>query len=162
MEFIRIWNGKKLNMRPYYIPATEKDKNLRMRSKSDLEYQVVKKIKETIGYKGKQTKDDGVLRNYQIMTIDECVKNKYRGLFTITAGTGKTFTVLECINRFQKNQGKTITIIACPQTHLVGQWKLEVNEYNNLNMVDRKGFEPLIRCMPCTYPTRLDDRPNNQ
>ena len=28
--------------------------------------------------------------------------------------------------------------------------------------VDRKGFEPLIRCMPCTYPTRLDDRPNNQ
>ena len=49
----------------------------------------------------------------------------------MATGTGKTFTAFGCISRFQKSQKQTVTIIACPQTHLVDQWKREAKTYNN-------------------------------
>ena len=133
MEFDKIWNGEESGIRLYDIPTAVREKILKVCPKSDFEYQeVIKKIKEDIGYKEKRVNNSGGLRDYQIEAITEWVKNRHRGLFAMATGTGKTFTALGCINRFQRSKDRTITVIACPQTHLVDQWKREVIEYNNL------------------------------
>lgn len=72
------------------------------------------------------------LRDYQENAIFEWFENGERGIFEMATGSGKTFTALECLEKFKKeNKIPLLTIIACPTSHLVDQWEEDVIEYNN-------------------------------
>ena len=86
------------------------------------------KIEDTLKYsleKMKFTKPTPI----QAMAIPVALEGKDI-LGTAQTGTGKTFVAFGCINELQKLHQRTAVIIACPQKHLVEQWKKELTRYN--------------------------------
>ena len=129
-SFDSLWRGNISNVKIFDLPTAVKEHMLKISPKSDAEYkETLEKVCQSIGYK-KQALNE-FLRDYQIEAKNNWIRNNYRGLFTMATGTGKTFTALGCINQFQHAKKRTMTIIACPQTHLVDQWKREVGQYNS-------------------------------
>jgi superfamily II DNA or RNA helicase len=69
------------------------------------------------------------LRNYQEEAVKKWVDNDYKCVFEMATGTGKTFAALGCLEKLISEQGKTITIIACPYNHMITQWRGNIEEY---------------------------------
>lgn len=71
------------------------------------------------------------LRDYQEEAIEKWVENRYRGIFDMATGTGKTLTALGAIARISENlKGKLGVIIVCPFQHLVEQWVEDIVKFN--------------------------------
>ena len=131
-SFDNLWNNNEPHVKIFDIPIAVKNHLLEISPKSDKEYkETLNKIRQLIKYEKEQT-DEHVkkLRPYQLDAKNNWIENNYVGIFSMATGTGKTITALGCINNFQKTKKRTITVIACPQTHLVDQWKKELAEYN--------------------------------
>ena len=131
-SFDNLWNNNEPHVKIFDIPIAVKNHLLEISPKSDEEYkETLNKIRQLIKYKKEQT-DEHVkkLRPYQLDAKNNWIENNHVGIFSMATGTGKTITALGCINNFQKTKKRTITVIACPQTHLVDQWKKELTEYN--------------------------------
>lgn len=62
------------------------------------------------------------LRDYQIEAINAWFNNNCNGIFEMATGTGKTFTALSCFKILANSKNKLLTVIACPQSHLIDQW----------------------------------------
>ena len=76
------------------------------------------------------------IREYQLAAIDGWREKKYRGIFDMATGTGKTYTALAAIaHLFQRNNGRLAVIIVCPYQHLVEQWVGDIKEF---------GMKPII------------------
>jgi len=76
------------------------------------------------------------LYDYQKDAIKEWEKQKFRGIFDMATGTGKTFTGLAGVVRlcaFTNN--KLAVIIVCPYQHLVEQWVEDIKLF---------GINPII------------------
>ncbi len=131
-SFNNLWYGDEPNVRIYDLPTAIKAHLLKISPKSDVEFQeTLDKVRKSIEYKAKpNVNSKEILRDYQLEARENWVTNDYRGLLAMATGTGKTFTALGCISEFQRSEKRTMTIIACPQTHLVDQWKRETIEYN--------------------------------
>ena len=68
---------------------------------------------------------------HQKKAIDEWFNNNKQGILEMATGTGKTFTAINCLMKFNEKTENLITVIACPYTHLVSQWnKLYRNGIN--------------------------------
>ena len=131
-SFSDLWNGNETGVRIFDLPTAVRRHLLQISPKSDLEYQqTLKNVYQKIGYGAESDVATGGLRTYQVEARKNWIKNNHRGLFAMATGTGKTFAALGCISSFQKSNKRTMTVIACPQTHLVEQWKDEVGNYNS-------------------------------
>ncbi len=74
-------------------------------------------------------------RKYQIDAYKKWVANKYKGVFAMATGTGKTITSLNCIlNEFEITKSYR-AIITVPTTALVDQWKKECAKFNFKNII---------------------------
>ena len=131
-SFNNLWYGNEPNVRIFDLPTAVKEHMLKISPKSDAEYkEILDNVRKAIGYQKELDENSKeILRDYQLEARDNWIKNNHKGLFAMATGTGKTFTALGCINKFQKSEKRTMTIIACPQTHLVDQWKREAMQYN--------------------------------
>ena len=132
-SFSDIWNEKESNIRIFDLPTAIKEHLLKISPKSDQEFQeTLEKVRQSIGHRKEKQgiSEETGLRDYQIKARDNWIENNCRGLFSMATGTGKTFTALGCVEQYQKLENRTITIIACPQTHLVDQWQREVSKFN--------------------------------
>ena len=132
-SFEDLWIGKESRVKIYDLPKVVREKLLENRPRSDSEFkEIYNRICKKLGLDEEGiSNDEFKLRDYQIDAREKWIQNNYRGIFAMATGTGKTFTAFGCISRFQKSQKQTVTIIACPQTHLVDQWKREAKTYNN-------------------------------
>jgi superfamily II DNA or RNA helicase len=141
-DFEDIWNQKAANVKIFDLPTAVKNHLLKISPKSTIEFQdTFKKVCELIEIKDSEIvqKTKGIeLREFQIQAIQSWIDNDYKGIFSMATGTGKTFTAFGCINRLQKKQSRLVIIIACPQTHLVEQWKRQFEIYNNQIPDDQK------------------------
>ena len=71
------------------------------------------------------------LRGYQLEAIDAWEQNKYRGVYDMATGTGKTFTGLASICRLSETLGDNLAVvIVCPYQHLVDQWVEDIVAFN--------------------------------
>ena len=71
------------------------------------------------------------LRGYQLEAIDAWERNKYRGVYDMATGTGKTFTGLASICRLSEVLGDSLAVvIVCPYQHLVDQWVEDIVAFN--------------------------------
>lgn len=71
------------------------------------------------------------LRDYQIEAVDSWVNNDYNGIFEMATGTGKTFTALSCFKELADTKDRLLTVIACPQSHLIDQWINEIKKFHD-------------------------------
>lgn len=75
--------------------------------------------------------DDVTLRGYQVEAIDEWERNRFRGVFDMATGTGKTFTGLAAVCRLaEATDNGLAVIIVCPYQHLVDQWVDDIKYFN--------------------------------
>lgn len=71
------------------------------------------------------------LYDYQIEAIQSWSDNKYRGIFDMATGTGKTYTGLAAISTLsQRMDDKLAVFIVCPLQHLVDQWVDDIQKFN--------------------------------
>lgn len=75
------------------------------------------------------------IRDYQKDAVNEWEKHDFRGIFDMATGTGKTFTALTALERFEKRNGDIFAIVVCPYIHLVDQWAEDAVDW---------GIEPII------------------
>jgi superfamily II DNA or RNA helicase len=64
----------------------------------------------------------------QKKAIENWENNERKSIFEMATGTGKTLTALECIRKVRQDTN-TVTVIACPQNHLIEQWMDEADEF---------------------------------
>ena len=148
-SFTNLWEGRESKVRIYDLPKVVKKKMLEIRPKSNDEFEeIFQRVSKELSYKSEEPiiKKEG-LRDYQKTARANWVQNHYKGIFSMATGTGKTFTAFGCINKFQQSCDQSVTIIACPQTHLVDQWKRESRAYNSLvSQDDQVYLENEITC----------------
>jgi superfamily II DNA or RNA helicase len=70
------------------------------------------------------------LKKYQSAAIDSFVTNDYKGIFSMSTGSGKTFTASGAIVRTFENKKKLFVVIVAPFLHLVDQWEDELENFN--------------------------------
>jgi superfamily II DNA or RNA helicase len=71
------------------------------------------------------------LRGYQLEAIDAWERNRYRGVYDMATGTGKTFTGLASVCRLSEALGDSLAVvIVCPYQHLVDQWVEDIVAFN--------------------------------
>lgn len=97
------------------------------------------------------------LHDYQAEAITEWQKRKYRGIFDMATGTGKTYTGLGALTTLSKNiEHKLAAIIVCPYQHLVEQWVEDILKFN---------IDPIIGYSDSSqkdWPKRLKDAIRDQ
>ncbi|KZX10675.1 DEAD/DEAH box helicase family protein [Methanobrevibacter filiformis] len=70
-----------------------------------------------------------VLRDYQKEAIENWWENGKKGILEMATGTGKTLTALSCFSKIFHENENLITVIACPQSHLIDQWIKDVKKF---------------------------------
>lgn len=90
------------------------------------------------------------LRAYQVEAIETWERNRFRGVFDMATGTGKTFTGLAAICKLSERLNHNLAVvIVCPYQHLVDQWVSDIKRFNMNPIIgysssSQKGWESLL------------------
>lgn len=82
-------------------------------------------------------------RQYQIDAYNAWIENKFKGIFAMATGTGKTVTSLNCILQEYKKSQQYKFIVLVPTRALVEQWEDEIQikfNFQNLISISSKYF----------------------
>lgn len=144
--FNDLWNNNEEKVKVYDLPQAVETHLLKIRPKSTQEFQeTLEKIQRIIRPAKKEVEIK--LKPHQEEARDAWIKNDCQGLFAMATGTGKTYTAFGCISRIQKSNERTVVVIACPQKHLVEQWKEEINKYNSgVDENEKIQLSPSVTC----------------
>lgn len=141
--FKRIWEGKEKGIK--FIEVTEVKSTLIDKFKyEDIDYNQLsiggeyERVPNDIETTNEQRLENLPkipsyieLREYQNDAIEAWKENKYRGIFVMATGTGKTYTGLSaCVELFNHTNGRLALFIVCPQQHLVDQWVEDLRAFN--------------------------------
>ena len=136
-NFNDLWNNNNEKIEVLDLPSAVKQKLLEISPKSEEELSsTIEKIRKAIS-EGKNpqpltsSKPMMMLKDHQRNALETWFENKCKGLLEMATGSGKTFVAFGCINRLQNENQRTLTVIACPQKHLVEQWKNASSYWNN-------------------------------
>lgn len=138
--FNNLWNGNDSKVEVFDLPHAVKDHLLKIRPTSNAEMRkIIDDIKKILDDEIKKDEPEIIIENkpviklhdYQNNARNKWFENDLCGFLEMATGTGKTFTAFGCINKLQKLHPRTVIIIACPQKHLVEQWKREFLRYNS-------------------------------
>lgn len=142
-NFDRLWDDKTNTLEVYDFPEavkaalfkyrkSEYHRNMDEYEKQYNQRKLLEKRKQLL-YPIKP--ENITLYDYQKEAIKKWAQQKYRGLFDMGTGTGKTITALTASTVLLKKLNyKLATIIVCPYTHLVEQWVEESNNFN-INLI---------------------------
>ncbi len=141
--FSAMWENRETGIRVVEVPqvADAIIKKYRLREGIDLTDLDVPSdvVKTDTGSQGDSSLPHNVprvpanvkLRGYQLEAIDTWEQNKYRGVYDMATGTGKTFTGLASICRLsEKLDDSLAAVIVCPYQHLVDQWVEDIVTFN--------------------------------
>lgn len=120
-DFNEFWSGNSSSLELFDVPDATKNKliDIAPKSKEDLN--------ALLSNSNNHSKPQ--LRDYQQKAVKSWIDNGYRGIFSMATGTGKTFTALSCFNYLRKIKKELLTIIVCPQLHLISQWESNLKEF---------------------------------
>ena len=121
VKFDRFWNNRSPRVMTFELPDAIK-KRLMEISPTDKAKLNIKKWEGT-------NKPSINLFDYQDLAIKNWVKNDKKGIFDMATGTGKTFTALGCVDFVLKQKKPLFSVIASPYSHLVQQWKREIDHF---------------------------------
>ena len=106
-DFEEYWKGLNPSLEVFEVPEATKNKLIEISPKS----------KEDVLSLKLNSKPQ--LREYQNEALKNWVDNDYHGIFNMATGTGKTITALSCFDYLNNNKSKLLTVIVCPQKHLI-------------------------------------------
>ena len=118
-DFNRYWQGETTKTNIINLPDAIKRKLIQLAPPS----------KEDLAILSNDIIPGIKLRKYQNEAIDSWFKNDCRGIFEMATGTGKTLTSLSCFKNILDKEEKFVTIIACPQSHLIDQWIKDLKKF---------------------------------
>lgn len=118
-DFENFWEGLDPSLAIFDVPKATKNKLIEIAPKS-------KKELDKIPLNNKPK-----LRAYQNKALHSWLDNGMKGIFSMATGTGKTFTALSCFDKISNEKKQLMTVIICPQKHLISQWEqnLKIFEY---------------------------------
>ena len=127
-DFNKYWEGNTIKTDIIDIPLAIKNELIKLAPSSKNELKIFKSKKSKIK-----------LRTYQKEAIKRWFNNNCCGLFEMATGTGKTFTALSCFKELSDSKDKLITVIACPQSHLIDQWIKDVKIFHEGEIIIASG-----------------------
>lgn len=133
-KFKRFWDNQSPKVDIIELPDAVKNKLIEIAPKNfeniDLERWYQRK------------KQKLTLFDYQKSAITEWVEGGMQGIFNMATGTGKTFTALGCLEYILQLKKPLFTVMACPYSHLIQQWKREIDrfgiKYDKIIVADSK------------------------
>lgn len=98
----------------------------------DVPNSIKQKLLDRKGVMPKQPKKKAKIqaRTYQVNAIEALQRNEWSGILEMATGTGKTITSLLAIQKYKEQSGQVFLVIYAPFTHLVEQWRSEVELFN--------------------------------
>jgi len=131
-KFKKFWEDSSISKSPcrkfriFDLPTAIQKELIHIAPKNFSDLQLEKQKKPVVVVKPKKQKIK--LRDYQKKALNAWLENNRKGIFEMATGTGKTITALGCLNEISENIEDYISIISCPQTHLVKQWEEEIKK----------------------------------
>ena len=89
------------------------------------------------GIKPQQKRETLKPREYQIDALKALEGNKWKGIFEMATGTGKTLTSIFCAQRFLEVNKKLFLVVMVPLNHLIDQW---------VDSLELLGFNSILKC----------------
>ena len=117
-DFEEFWKGDNSALEIFAVPDATKRKLIEIAPKSKEEVL-------NLPLNSKPT-----LRDYQDKALKNWVNNNYNGIFSMATGTGKTITALSCFEYLKNRKSNLLTVIVCPQKHLISQWESNLDKFN--------------------------------
>lgn len=127
-DFNRYWKGNTLKTDIIDLPIAIKNELIKLAPNSKDELKIFKNQKSKIK-----------LRDYQSEAIKNWFDNDCMGILEMATGTGKTFTALSCFKELFDSKDKLVTVIACPQSHLIDQWIKDVKLFYDGKIIIASG-----------------------
>lgn len=129
-NFEEDWNNRNPYLEVMDVPKAAKEGLVKLAPKSltDVMKLPLSFFEESVN------EDERKLRDYQEEAIQSWLDHDKRGIFKMATGTGKTFTALNCLSNCLDESNELVTIIACPYTHLVDQWAIDVEKNFDLKI----------------------------
>lgn len=127
-DFNRYWRGDTVKTDVVDIPLAIKNELIKLAPKSKNDLTIFKSKKSKIK-----------LRDYQNEAIKNWFNNDCCGLLEMATGTGKTFTALSCFKELADSKDKLVTVIACPQSHLIDQRVKDVKIFHDGKIIIASG-----------------------
>jgi len=129
-RFNKFWNENALRTKVINIPEAIKNKLIEI-APPDIKALDLEKyyIKHKLQPDKKEVKIK--LRTYQQEAVNNWVSNNYKGILEMATATGKTFVAIACLNQAMKNTKRLVCIISAPYSHLIEQWKGEIDRVIN-------------------------------
>ena len=110
-DFENFWKGLDPSLAIFEVPEATQKKLIEISPKSRKELEELQ-----LNHKPK-------LREYQNDALKSWLDNGRKGIFAMATGTGKTFTALSCFDELSSKKSQLMTVIVCPQKHLISQWE---------------------------------------
>ena len=129
--FFEYWDGVTNRTKVIDLPSAVKKELIEFAPISRKELVVV----------SKRTRRPIHLREYQDDAIDSWFAHDCRGIFEMATGTGKTITSLSAFKQLSSTKDKLVTVIACPQLHLIDQWIKDVENFHNGRIIKASSKE---------------------
>lgn len=126
--FNKYWEGNTMKTDIIDLPVAIKNELIRLAPKSKNDLTLIKNNDSKIK-----------LRDYQEEAIKNWFDNECCGLLEMATGTGKTFTALSCFKKLADSKNKLLTVIACPQSHLIDQWVKDVKIFHDGKIIIASG-----------------------
>lgn len=145
-DFEKDWNNKNPKLEVFDIPEASKKQLINIAPKNKDELNKLKLSSE------RQKKQEKKLFKHQEEAIKAWFNNNNKGILEMATGTGKTFTALKCLEQVLAKEN-ILTIIACPQIHLVEQWSQDIENmglgkvhrfYGSVNANWRREMDDLL------------------
>jgi superfamily II DNA or RNA helicase len=137
-RFASLWYKRNRMFDIYDIPEAVKDRIVRCRSKERpyLLPGLKDKKSETSSLSTACKENEEIeLREYQLEALESWENAKFRGIFEMATGTGKTITALACASKVVNTQNHLFLIVSVPYLHLLEQWQREMQKF---------GFHPVL------------------
>ena len=124
-RFKRFWAGQGRRTEVYDIPEAVQKKLVEI-APDNIEKLELARLR---GGRGERTIK---FWPHQTEAIDRWLSNDKRCIFEMATGTGKTLAALGSLRKVISEGSKLVTVIACPYSHLITQWR------ENLERLDLK------------------------
>jgi superfamily II DNA or RNA helicase len=123
------WNGQNPYVKIYQMSeeaiALAQRMSRQERPKKEKYYEKITPIRQVAKITGEQETE---LRDYQLAALGKWKDARYKGIFAMATGTGKTKTAIEAISRFKRLIPSGLVVVTVPYTSLAHQWMHELGK----------------------------------
>ena len=117
-KFMRFWNGTSPAVRVMAVPDAVREGLIELAATDP-----VARLSKHVNRRAQGLR----LFEHQERAVRSWLDHGMTGIFSMATGTGKTIAALACVSAAMQSQPRLATVVSCPYSHLVSQWRKEVS-----------------------------------